>query len=276
MNEFTLIQLKIIVERVVRPVRASMRRKRKMREELLAHVTAVFAEESAKSGDERAALEQTEQRFGKPAQLANELQQSVPASDAISRFWDGRPDESTLRGALRLACVFEAFILVICGITLVLTGWVSAWSGEDLLAVMSRLDFVPQWSFGPLWLVGIALVTHWIEKSLHGPEPLTGWPRIGWKKSFTSAWAIPAVRVALIVGGLSFFLLLCIRGANWPTEPAQWDHGILIVAGILLAGDLAATSVFCAWVLVQSADERRRYHEEWARLPIDPERGAPA
>jgi len=86
MNESTPIQLKMIVERAVRPVRASTSRRRKMREEFLAHVTAVFAEESAKSGDERAALEQTEQRFGKPAQLANELQEAVPVSDAIARF----------------------------------------------------------------------------------------------------------------------------------------------------------------------------------------------
>ena len=41
MNESTLTQLKIIVERAVRPVRASISRKRKMREELLAHVSGV-------------------------------------------------------------------------------------------------------------------------------------------------------------------------------------------------------------------------------------------
>ena len=56
MNESTLTQLKIFVERVVRPVRASIRRKRKMREELLAHVTSVFAEESTTLGDERLQL----------------------------------------------------------------------------------------------------------------------------------------------------------------------------------------------------------------------------
>ena len=67
MNESTLTQLKILVERAVRPVRASTRRKRKMREELLAHVTAVFTEESIKSADEGTALEQTALRFGNPS-----------------------------------------------------------------------------------------------------------------------------------------------------------------------------------------------------------------
>ena len=69
MNESTLTQLKIIVERAVRPVRASTLRKRKMREELLAHVSGVFEEESARLGDDRAALERTALRFGNPAEV---------------------------------------------------------------------------------------------------------------------------------------------------------------------------------------------------------------
>jgi hypothetical protein len=59
MNESILTQLKVIVERAVRPVRASTSRKRKMREELLAHVVGVFEEECARLGDDRAALERT-------------------------------------------------------------------------------------------------------------------------------------------------------------------------------------------------------------------------
>jgi len=39
--------LKTIVERAVRPVRASASRKRRMREELLTHVVGVFEEERA-------------------------------------------------------------------------------------------------------------------------------------------------------------------------------------------------------------------------------------
>jgi len=61
----------------------------------------------------------------------------------------------------------------------------------------------------------------------------------------------------------------CIRGANWSTQPADWDRWTQIAAGVLLAGDVAATTVIAAWVLVQSVDARRRYHEEWANLKID-------
>jgi hypothetical protein len=263
MNETSLTQLKIIVERAVRPVRASTLRKRKMREELLAHVSGVFEEESAVLEDDRAALERTALRFGNPTAVTNQLQETVSVGDSIMRFWEGRPEESTLRGALRLAWVFEVFVLFICGAVVFVAAWENPWSREELIAVVSRLDFVPQWSIGPLWLFVIAFVTHWMEKSLRDPAgPPQGWPRIGLRKSLTSAWAVPAVRVALIADALCFIPLLCIAGANWPDN-------LKVSALFLLAGSCAAWSVVCAWAFVQSADARRRYHEEWARLPIE-------
>ena len=70
MSEEILTKLMVLVERAVRPVRASAARRRQMREELLAHVTAVFTEEVEKSGDEGSALERTKQRFGNPAELS--------------------------------------------------------------------------------------------------------------------------------------------------------------------------------------------------------------
>ena len=86
MNQSTLTQLKILVERAVRPVPASSARKLRMREELLAHVSAVFDEEAAKLGDEHAALAQTKQRFGNPDELAGQLLRSIPARDFGERF----------------------------------------------------------------------------------------------------------------------------------------------------------------------------------------------
>jgi len=108
MNDSTRTQLKIIVERAVRPVRASMCHKLKMREELLAHVSAVFEEEAARLDNEQAAFERTAQRFGNPAELTGQLQVSVPTSDFLQRFLEGmalRTDESMLRRAVRFAVV---------------------------------------------------------------------------------------------------------------------------------------------------------------------------
>ena len=76
MNDETLRELKIVIERAVRPVRASMARRRKMREELLAHLVSIF-EEEASHGDEQAALERTQERFGDPRELSRQLQQTV-------------------------------------------------------------------------------------------------------------------------------------------------------------------------------------------------------
>lgn len=103
MNESTLTRLKIVVERAVRPVRASVSCKRKMREELLAHVIGVFEEEFSRLDDEHTALERTALRFGNPSEVTSQFQESVPAGDAITRFFEGRPGESMNWGVLRLA-----------------------------------------------------------------------------------------------------------------------------------------------------------------------------
>jgi hypothetical protein len=232
MNESTLTQLKIIVERAVRPVRASTPRKRKMREELLAHLSGVFEEESARLGDDLAALERTAQRFGNPAELTSQLQETVPARDCIRRFWEGRPGESTMRTALRLACVTMALALVIFGSPLFAVGWISAWPGEALLTgVFDVLAF-------PLYLFILAFLTAWMEKALYGPE------RRSW------LW------VALIATCSLLFIMLWITSSR--------DS----LSGALTAGVVAAHTVFFAGVLAHFSVVRRRYHEEWASLPI--------
>jgi hypothetical protein len=269
MNESTLTQLKIIVERAVRPVRASRGRKRKMREELLAHVSGVFEEESAKLGDDSAALERTALRFGSPAEVTSQLQESVPTSDRILRLLEGRPEESMLRGALCFAWIEGALLWVALGVALLAAGWQSAWSLKELVAIVSSFGFLPCWLLGPLWFLGIAVAAHWMEKSLHGPEPLKGWPRIGPIKLVTSAWAVPAVRIALIVCGLCLFAGVATGGAKWPVQAADVNH-LPGLAACLFACALAASTVVVAWILVHTVDEGRRRQQEWSRLPIEP------
>jgi hypothetical protein len=97
MNDVTLKALKIVVERAVGPVRATMARKRRMREELLAHLLAIFDEEVEKLGDQQAALEQAKQRFGDPRELTTQLQQAVPRWDRYRSIVENmgyRPGES--------------------------------------------------------------------------------------------------------------------------------------------------------------------------------------
>jgi hypothetical protein len=105
MNDTVLKELKIIVERAVRPVQARLIRKRKMCEELLGHLVSIYEEEAARLGDEQAALRRTQERFGNPRQLAGELQSTVPhwhaLISAFERLWELQPSQSAWRVALR-------------------------------------------------------------------------------------------------------------------------------------------------------------------------------
>jgi hypothetical protein len=267
MNESNLKQLKIIVERAVRPVRSSTGRKHKMREELLAHVSGVFEEELARLGDDRTALERTALRFGNPAQVTRELQESVPARDGIVRFFEGRPDESIFKGALRFAWIEATIAWLALGAAFLAVSWQSAWSPEELKTVVLSFGFLPFWLLMPVWLLDIAFVARWLEPSLRGRDPLTGWPRVGLKKLLRSAWAVPAVKWALISGGASAAALACIGGFRWPLQPAGW-YPWTSLAGLLFAVPVTTSMVIVAWGLVQTLEARRRRHQEWADLPL--------
>jgi hypothetical protein len=241
MNESTLIRLKIIVERAVRPVRASTVRKRKMREELLAHVVGVFEEEAARLGDDRAALEWTALRFGNPAEVTSQLQDSVPAGDRIARFFEGQPGEATLWILIRVACVASAAELVGVGAVLLAADWVTALPRE------ATITFVYAFLALPVYLFSLAFLTDWIEKGVYDPA---GTSRL---------------RVALSAASALLFMLLFVAGAGWSDWPTDRDP----LGSVPFAGMLAAYSVVLAWGLAQSFAEPRRYHEEWGRLPIE-------
>jgi hypothetical protein len=118
MNDVTLKELKIVVERAVRPVGATFYSKRKMREELLAHLVSIFEEEMQKAADEHAALDQSKQRFGDPRELAGELQGTVSRWDRFLYFIENficfRAGESVLHHAARVAVLPYMWFAGIC------------------------------------------------------------------------------------------------------------------------------------------------------------------
>ena len=75
-----------LVERTVRPVHASVARKRKMREELLAHLTGIYEEELTRSDSPTVALRAAAERFGDPAGLASEFNSTLPWSERANYF----------------------------------------------------------------------------------------------------------------------------------------------------------------------------------------------
>ena len=100
-------QLRVAVERAVRPVWSEELRKLRMRKELLGHATAAYEDELRRDPD--GALERSLQRMGDPAALAAELQSSVPLSDRWAALVDWavrRPrGGSHTRHALWMGCL---------------------------------------------------------------------------------------------------------------------------------------------------------------------------
>jgi hypothetical protein len=103
----------IQVERAVRPVQVSGRRKDRMREELLAHLTSIYEEELRRRGDSGAALPAALERFGDPAQLTRALQESVPLPQRVDarleRWFAWQAPESAARYTFRLGLFVFAF-----------------------------------------------------------------------------------------------------------------------------------------------------------------------
>jgi hypothetical protein len=119
MNDATVVQLEkaVAVERVVRPLRASTARKRRIREELLAHLTAIYEEELARTSDSAAALSQAAKRLGDPVEPAQDLQSALPFFERIDyhaeRLFGWRAPEPAAKYLARQAFLtFSLFAFV--------------------------------------------------------------------------------------------------------------------------------------------------------------------
>jgi hypothetical protein len=234
MNEFTLTQLRILVERAVRPVRASTAHKRKVREELLAHVSAVFDEELSSLGDERAALERAAQRFGNPGDLTSQLQESVPGSDRLAWFLERiflGTGVSTLRLALRYAALalFPGALLLIA---FFVQGRMAEW---PIVVAVSVLAFVS------------VLLVEGMRDALFGPKGRS------WRKA-----ALVSVASWFLIPGVTFALCLIFSG--------EVRASLVEVLPLLPAALLTPAALISpAWAFAVEA----RTQQEWARLQID-------
>jgi hypothetical protein len=233
MNPSTLTQLKILVERAVRPVQASTSRKQKMREELLAHVTAVFEEEAARLGEERLALERTEQRFGNPADLTGQLQQSLPASDRWARILE-RVFVGTGVSTLRLAFRYALFALL---------------PGAFLLTAFFFQDRMAEWPVAVAWPV-LAFVSVFLVVQMR--DALLGPGGRSWRK-------------AALVGVASWFLIPAVTFAICLTYSGDWRSSLMDVLPLLPVALLTPAALIipaCAFAVY-------RKQQEWASLLID-------
>jgi hypothetical protein len=246
MNDAILVQLKVLVERVVRPVTASTAHKRKMREELLAHVTAVFEDEATR-GDEGAAIQQTALRFGNPADLTRQLQETVPASNLPSRLVEMLafpPGESTLRRALRHAGLIGLLTFSVLFGALALSLPDSSWTTAILLQCAGgALSLF-------LMVFGFYFFEDWMRHALFAPAG-PSWRRVA---------------VIAIACDLFYFAIPMLFEANRDTVDA-WSFGFTMILW-------GSVMTFFVTTLAKFGALRTRYLEEWASLPINGTGGA--
>ncbi len=169
MNEIAERELKIVVERTVRPVRATMVRKRKMREELLAHLTAIFEEEAETLGDEQAAFDQAKRRFGDSRELSVELQGPVSRWGQVGSIvekYSFQSGESVLH--LATASVLWMCLMAVAGLLAAVPVSVLRGKSADfgMLAHVSLVTSVVMAAFTFLFL----FLSERIARSLCGEE----------------------------------------------------------------------------------------------------------
>ncbi len=236
-------ELRIIVERVVRPLHASVARKQQMREELFAHVTAAFDEEMTKDHDQKAALDRTSARFGDPAALRAQLQQSVPAGDWIRRAADrvwSRPGESWWRRALRRALLIAMLLPILCWL-------IGVPIGKAPNAATMR-NAAPALLVLLLLAVGFTFLAEWMRHALYRPRG----------RSWT--------QLALIIptcGLLSLLFVFC----EWRDSRTGWAGVdkifVLITIGYGLLWIPAALGT-----LAHATQKRAKHDREWADLEL--------
>jgi hypothetical protein len=239
--------LKRVVEQAVRPVRATIARKRQMREELLAHLTAIFAEETEKLGDDQAALEQAKRRFGDPKELIGPLQEAVPRWNRLARLgdvgqrWSG---ESLWHYAGRIA-IFT-LIMLAAAMPIVLTFTLVCGRPSEL-AIRVRVLFCIS-ILDILLMVGFLLLIEGMYRALYREPSGRSW------------------RLATVYGLLSM--------AFFPVLAFVWYWS--------LTGDFATSCTHFGFacrfaplapvlfaLMARQTAETWRYYEEWASLQID-------
>jgi hypothetical protein len=242
MNDATLIQLKVLVERVVRPIQASIRRKRRMREELLAHVVATFQEEAAESMDDHAALQRTAERLGNPTELSEQIRASLPPWDRFSRIVDTlwtRPGESPLPRALRRAALLESLTApaLVLGVSL------SAFINGKPISFTGLRFVAPDFVVFFFVAFGFVLTTEWLSKD-------TRWagPRLFWRN---------LARIAVPFGALACGLCPAFY---WAFGGSLADFYVSAFIPLWTVAALAITAHVSA--------VRRQHEQEWEGLPV--------
>jgi ATP-dependent Clp protease ATP-binding subunit ClpC len=252
MNDAVLLKLRVIVERAVRPVRASLARKKKMREELLAHVTGVFEDELPRSPDEATALNQVESRFGDPDELSQRLQESIPKRDCfaylVERLIEPRAGESLVRRAARYGAMLFAVDATLSVVLPLLIFPLIGKTRELGLAIYFLVLF--SFAFG-MATFAATILTYWLMRTLFNTP----------QRSYFKA------SVAVIFSSLlPFFIPWFFSVGTYLLESESASHSFPAL-WVALPVALLAPAGFIG--MAKLITDELRYREEWSKLQID-------
>jgi len=199
MNESTMHELKILVERCDRRVHASNARKDRMRQEILSHLTDVFSEESERCVSEDEALQRTADRLGDPDQIGSELQASRRWIERTSfrplRWFDRlrrSPGESALRFDCRMTLAGIGSLALFMPLFILVLGLVKGWQFSSPRAIPGFVLFIAI----TIIAIPIAVGIHHVRRTLlraSKPFATVGWVLV--EMAFAAATIITTIQV---------------------------------------------------------------------------------
>lgn len=248
MTDSSSTGLKVIVERAVRPVRTALARKRRMREELLAHVTSVFNEEFERIGEEDAALAATARRFGNPGEVAAQLEAAVSRRDQacywIERLTRRRCGESLPRHAGRWALLITMLNVIATSIGS-LPAFFVAENRHNLSVVLKLLPMIAVETL--IMTFVFVLLTHAMRRTMYCRRGL---------------WILRLVAV----------VIACCLAPLAVTFPFYWVvSGDVEISLALMPRSMPLVPLIPIIVMVAAwqIELERRYIDEWAALEVE-------
>jgi hypothetical protein len=251
-----MINLRKDVERVVRPIRASTWRKNQMREELLAHLEGLLAEEKARRGDDVDAVRRARARFGEPGQLTTELQATVPRWERWAFVPVQRLERLRRRPGEPLGTYQRRWIARMTCLFLVWGGFAAGCALVGPQRIELTAFFLVQVLVCTL-LLGLGLLAEAIRRSLmrlESADPAAR--RTAWR-----AVAFEALAAALLTGStIAGAMLLIERSAHVPVYSPRIFWGVTLVFELLTLPALAGQ--------VRSKIAQIRQFDQWDGLDL--------
>jgi hypothetical protein len=137
------------VRQAVDPIPASPRRKRAMREELLAHLIGAFEQELTSTGDPTTAAGAARKRFGNLETIRDELRQSVPLFERLIFIHFSLLEPPMLKWILvGIACVAVGMSVVLPALAKLKAGEKFTTEAGVLLSVGALLVLLGLWTIG--------------------------------------------------------------------------------------------------------------------------------